>query len=343
MRKSLKVVLIIASSLVGFGILCMCLAVAFGGADMLFRNNVKSDVKIMSATFDEVDIINIKDVSNDVKILKSEDNQVKVTYGVSDKFSYYLKQIDGTLYVEYDDFMHWYDYIIPFGRIIEPDLIVEVPEKTLNELSVKCTSGDIEAKSVNSLVTNLKTTSGDVEVGGNVGDLTATATSGGVKLNADIQADMAVVSTTSGKLELSGNVKGDVIADNTSGGIVLENLKCKNVDAKTSSGKIKGENLTLASIKADTISGGIVLDNAICTGDMTLEATSGSINLEAVDAENYDLHTTSGGIKAEIITPKLYNVKSTSGSERTPELDANAKGVLTAKTTSGNIKIELAD
>lgn len=343
MRKSLKVVLIIASSLVGFGILCMCLAVAFGDADMFFKDNRKIDVKIMSATFDEVDIINIKDVSNDVKILKSEDEQVKVTYGVSDKFSYYLKQLDGTLYVEYDDFRHWYDYIIPFGRIIEPDLIVEIPEKTLNELNIKCTSGDIEAKSVNSLLTNFKTISGDIEVGGNVGDLTATATSGDVKLNADTQADMAVVSTTSGKLELSGNVKDDVIADNTSGGIDLDNLKCKNVDAKTTSGKIKGEDLAIKSLKADTSSGGISMKDTVCTGDMTLEATSGSINLESVDADNYDLHTTSGSIKAEILTAKLYNVKSTSGSERTPELDANAKGILTAKSTSGSIKIELAD
>lgn len=343
MRKSLKIVLIIASSLVGFGILCMCLAVGLGGTDMFFTNNAKNDVKIMSATFDEVDIINVKDVSNDVKIIKSEDNQVKVTYGTSEKFSYYVKEIDGTLYVEYDDFRHWYDYIVIFGKLSEPDLIIEVPEKTLNELNIKCTSGDIEAKSVNSLVTNLKTTSGGVEVGGNVGDLTVNATSGYVKLNADTQAEMAVVSTTSGKLTLSGNVKGDVIADNTSGDIVFEDLKCKNLDAKTSSGKIKGENLTLASVKADTISGGIEFDNTVCTGDMTLEATSGSIKLESVDAANYDLHTTSGGIKAEILTAKLYNVKSTSGSVKTPGFDANAEGVLNAKATSGSIKIKLAD
>lgn len=343
MRKSLKAVLIVASSLVGFGIFCMCLAVAFGGTEMFFKKNEKVDVNIMSSTFDEVDIINVKDVSNDVRILKSQDNQVKVTYGVSDKFSYYVKELDGTLYVEYDDFRHWYDYIIPFVRLAEPDLIIEVPEKTLNELNVKCTSGDIEAKSVNSLVTNLKTTSGEIEVGGNVGDLTATATSGDVKLNAGIIAEMAVISTTSGKLELSGNVKGDVIADNTSGGIVLEDLKCASLDAKTTSGKIKGENLTLTSIKADTISGGISMKNAICTGDMTLEATSGSINLESVNADNYDLHTTSGSIKAEILTPKLYNVKSNSGSVRTPEFDETANGTLSAKTTSGSIKIELAD
>lgn len=343
MRKSLKVVLIIASSLVGIGILCMCLAVAFGGTELFVKNYDKIDVKVMSATFDNVDIINVKDAANDVKILQSQNDQVKVTYGVSDEFSYYVKQIDDTLYVEYDDFRHWYDYLFMFGKFNEPDLIIEVPEKTFSELNVKCTSGDIEAKSVNSLVTNLNSTSGDIEVGGDVGDLTATATSGDVKVNAGTNAEMAVISTTSGKLELSGNVKGDVIADNTSGGIVCDDLKCENLDAKTTSGKIKGENLTLKSLRADSISGGINMKNAICTDDMTLEATSGSINLDSVDAANYDLHTTSGSIHADILTAKIYNVKSTSGSVRVPDSAIGSNGTFNAKTTSGSIKVQVED
>ena len=343
MRKSLKVVLIIASSLVGIGILCMCLAVAFGGTELFAKNYDKIDVKVMSATFDNVDIINVKDAANDVKILQSQNDQVKVTYGVSDEFSYYVKQIDDTLYVEYDDFRHWYDYLFMFGKFNEPDLIIEVPEKTFSELIVKCTSGDIEAKSVNSLVTNLNSTSGDIEVGGNAGDLTATATSGDVKVNAGTNAEMAVISTTSGKLELSGNVKGDVIADNTSGGIVCDDLKCENLDAKTTSGKIKGENLTLKSLRADSISGGINMKNAICTDDMTLEATSGSINLDSVDAANYDLHTTSGSIHADILNAKVYNVKSTSGSVRVPDSATGSNGTFNAKTTSGSIKVQVED
>ena len=343
MSKAIKIVVIIASSLVGIGILFMGLAFAFGGTDMLVKNNPDINVKMVSATFDEVDIVNVKDVSNDVKITKSEKNQVKVTYAVSDKFSYYVKQIDNTLQVEYDDFRHWYDFITIFGSFREPDLTIELPEKTLKELNVKTSSGSIEANSVNAEVTTLKTTSGRVEVGGNVGDLTANATSGSVKVNADTQAEMAVVGTTSGKVQVSGNIKGDVIADNTSGGIILENLKCKNVYAKASSGRIDADNLAVKSIKAEVSSGRVTFDNVICTGDMDVKTTSGSINLDGVDAENYDLNTTSGGIKAEILTAKLYNVKSNSGSVRTPEFDSNANGVLNAKATSGSVTIELAD
>lgn len=342
MKKSIKFMLIIASSLVGIGIICLCLSLALGGMDMFFKPKEQGEVKYVSATFDEVDVIEIKDISNDVKILKSQNNQVKVTYATSERFSYYVKEVDGTLYVEYDDFRHWYDYIFNFGYF-DYELIVEVPDKTLDELNVKCTSGDIEAKSVNSLVTTLKTNSGSIEVGGSVGDLTVAATSGDIKLNSDVYAECAVVSATSGKLELGGDIKGDVIADSTSGSIIINELKCSNADIKNTSGKIKGEGLELKNLKADNVSGGIRFTDTICTGDMSLEATSGSINLEAVDAENYDLHTTSGSIHAEILTPKFYNVKTTSGIQRVPDMDTNAEGIISAKTTSGNIKIKLAE
>lgn len=343
MRKSIKIALIVASSLVGFGILCLCLSFALGGVDLMFKPSPKSDFKAMSATFDEVDIIDIDERSNNVRILKSDDNQVKVSYTVCEDYSYYIRQVDNKLYIEFNDNTKWYNRLFYFGFYWDTDLVVEVPENTLEELNVKSTSGSIEAKEVDSLVTTLKSTSGSIKVGGSVGDLTANATSGSVMVCEGTEAELMYVGSTSGKLSVNGTVKGDVIADNTSGGIVLTNLKCENVNAKTTSGRIKGENLELTSVKADSVSGGVDFENVICTEDMTLEATSGSLNLEAVDAKNYDLQSTSGSIKAEILTPKLYNTKSNSGIEKTPDLDPSAEGVLNAKTTSGNIKIKLAD
>lgn len=346
MRNSVKVILIVASSLVGFGILCLCLSFALGGADSMFKSDSNPNIKTLTATFDEVESINVKDTSNTVRIIKSENDYVKVKYTESDDYNYYIKNDNGKLTVEYNVLSKWYENIFLFNinwSYVDTDVVIEVPDTTLQELNVKSTSGSIEAKEVNAVVTNLKSTSGSVEVGGKVGDLTASATSGSVKVSKDTEADFMCVSTTSGRLSFGGNVKGDVVADNTSGGIEIENLKCDNLDVENTSGRITGENLSVASIKAGNNSGGIKLDNAVCTGDMNLETTSGSITLDSVDAKNYDLRSTSGGIKAEILSPKLYNTKSNSGSERTPDLDPNADGILNAKTTSGSIKIELAD
>lgn len=342
MRNYIKVMLIVASSLVGIGIICVCSAFFIGGVSVFTRPVEKAEIKTLTATFDEVDVINIKDVSNNVRILKSDDQKVKVTYGISEKFSYYVKELDGTLYVEFDDLRNWRDYIF-FGGFQDVDLVIELPEKTLSELNIKCTSGDIEAKSVDSLVTNIKTASGHIILGGNIGDSTVNTTSGYVEILKDTEAYMMALSTTSGKITISGTVKGDVIADNTSGSIIINDLDCKNLDLKSSSGRISGDNLKLLSLNAKKTSGTTEFSHTVCTEDMAIDAVSGSIKLKSVDAKNYDLHTTSGSIKAEILEPKNYNTKSTSGTVKTPEIDKSAEGVLYAKTTSGSIKIELAD
>ncbi len=339
MRKSIKVTLFIASGLVGIGLLLMCLSVALGGLDMFFNSN-KVDVKRVTATFENVDTINVKDVSCDVKIIKSQDDKVKVTYGESEKFTYFVEQIDNTLFVELDDYRHWYDYIFAFANY-DFDLVVEVPEKTLNELNVKCTSGDIEALSIKSLVTTLQTTSGDVEVGGNVGVLYASATSGDVKVNSDTKAESIDVNANSGKINLSADVENDVKVKNTSGRVTVNNLNCGNISLDLTSGRIEGKNINATSIKADTISGRISLTDAVCTGDMTIETTSGGIDLERVDAQNYDLQTTSGSIRAEILTPKFYNVKSKNGAY--PANNGTEQGMFNAKTTSGSIDVDVVE
>lgn len=307
MNKAIKILLIVASSLVGIGIICLCLSMAFGGVDTMFKSGFDSNIKTLTATFDEVEAIDVKDTSNSVRIVKSEKDYVTVKYTESDDYNYFIKNDDGKLTVEYNEIGKWYEKIVNFSvNFQNTDVVVEVPDGTaLKELNVKSSSGSIEAKDVDSLVTTLKSTSGRVEVGGKVGDLTASATSGSVTVRENTEAEFMCLSTTSGS--------------------------------------IRGEKLRVASIKAENKSGGIKLDNAICTGDMNLETTSGSINLSDADAKNYDLNSISGSIKAEILSPKLYNTKSTSGGEKTPELDPNADGILNAKSTSGSIKIELAD
>lgn len=342
MRKSIRVILFAALGLVVTGMLFTGLAVATGGTEMLFNFKENSVSDYVSATFDEVDFVDIDNVSGNVEIVKSVTDQVKVTYAQSEDFEYKVICENKMLSVKFEDFRKWYNNIFFFGYG-DTGLVVELPEKTLKELNIKTTSGNIDAKDLNAAATNLKTTSGYIEVGGNVGTLNAHATSGRVEVLGSAKAEEMNIGCTSGRVSVSGDVKGDVIAQNTSGGMNIENLTCRNLDAKCSSGKLSGKNIKAESVKGDVVSGGINLEDAICTGDMNLESTSGRIVLKSVDAKNYDLSSTSGGIKAEILSPKIYDTDATSGSEKTPAFDADATGVLKAKTTSGSIKIELAD
>lgn len=323
MRKSVKVILIIASSLVGIGVLFLGLSLAFGGMNLIFMPSGISNYTVLTATFDEVDTLEIKDVSNDVRLVKSDNDEVKVTYGMSENFGYYLKQIDGTLIVEYDDFREWYEFIGIFS-LRQQDLIVEVPEKTIEKLSVKTVSGNIRATEILASETVLESTSGNIEAGGNVGKFSASAVSGDIKLNSNTVAESVKVSTTSGELSLSGVSAEDAKISSTSGDVELKNANLTSVDVNTMSGEID-------------------FNNVVCSGDMDIDTTSGDIDLEKVDAENYTVNSTSGEIDAKILSDKIYNVSSVSGSIDVPKIQTVANGYFNAETTSGDIEIELVN
>lgn len=321
MRKSVKVILIVASSLVGIGILCLCMSIALGGFNLIFKPSSSLNYSVMTATFDEVEVLEIDDMSNDVRIVTSENDEVKVTYAMSENFGYYLKQIDNTLIIEYDDFREWYEFIGIFS-LRDYDLIVELPEKALDKLTVKTVSGDIEAKEIMSKETALSSTSGSVKAGGNVGGLSVSSVSGDIWLNANTVAEKVALSTTSGDINLSGVFATDVAIGTTSG----------DINAKA---------LSLSSAEVDTMSGDVEFENVSCDYDMKIETTSGDMELEFVDADNYYLSSTSGEIDAKILTAKVYNVKSISGSIDVPQTVMLDGGYFNAETTSGDIEIEL--
>lgn len=322
MRKSVKVILIIASSLVGMGVLCLCMSLAFGGINLVYKPSGSLNYKVMTATFDEVEAIDINGVSNDVRIVKSENDEVKVTYAISDNFGYYLKQIDNKLIIEYDDYREWFEFFGVFS-FKDYDLLVEVPEKALENLSVNTISGDIEVKEIDALKTELESTSGDIEANVNAGELSA--------------------STTSGEINLSGELDGELNASSTSGDISLNSVSAKDANISATSGDITLKNSTFESAEADTMSGDVEFDKVTCTGDINIDTTSGEIKLEFVDAENYTVNSTSGEINAEILKGKIYNVRTVSGRIDTPQNVSTSSGYFNAETVSGNIDIEIAD
>ena len=92
MRKSIRVILFAALGLVVTGMLFTGLAVATGGTEMLFNFKENSVADYVSATFDEVDFVDIDNVSVNVEIVKSATDQVKVTYAQSEDFEYKVIQ-----------------------------------------------------------------------------------------------------------------------------------------------------------------------------------------------------------------------------------------------------------
>lgn len=108
----------------------------------------------------------------------------------------------------------------------------------------------------------------------------------------------------------------------------------ENLEMKTVSGDIKIlEELELKNVELATTSGDIDIPSNLKAKNVEIKAVSGDINLGKIETQELTLETTSGDIEIETAENNV-KAKSVSGDI---EIE-NINGKLNAKTTSGNIK-----
>ena len=345
MRTWIKVLLIISAACIGMGILCCCLTVALGGVDLTNINNVTSFSEI-SSTFDEISYISITDEYNDVIVTKGEGDFVKVTYTETDKSAYDIDiSASGNLRITFRNNRKWHEYI-SFGSPKTHKLMVEIPEKEFEYFSATTLSGDIKVSDLLSEEAYLKSTSGAVMLDGNLGELTLKTTSGDISVSSKLKAAKASISSNSGEIQVSGDFSGSVYLHTTSGDIRFGHFFGGDVVAESTSGDIENDlSLSLNSLDINTTSGDVELKNSSCLETCKINTNSGDIWLERFDASDYNLRTISGEIEANILSPKLYNIHTTSGRIHAHENESveGVSGVFDARTTSGNISVEVVE
>ncbi len=159
------------------------------------------------------------------------------------------------------------------------------------------------------------------------GDITVKSSSGSIKI-ADASANKVDLNHSSGSIELINiSIADKLEAVNTSGSIKLENVTAKSVDLSNTSGSVTITNVNAAdSANVKTSSGSIKLDRLKAGGNITLKCTSGSVKGSICGKES-DFSISAG------CTSGSCNLENSSGASRE----------LSAKTTSGSIKIEFVD
>lgn len=339
MKKSVKVILIIAGASIGTGLLLVLLSLIIAQGDICTLISVDTDCKAVVATFDEASIVNISDVSNDVKIIRTDSDDIKVTYYVGESFDYLLEKTDDTLSIKYRSRRNLLNFMDLFN--FGCSLTVELPDNCLEKLSVSCVSGSITAKEAFADETLLKTVSGDIIAAGNLGKLEVESTSGDIFLDGVKLKDNSTVSSTSGSLKLQGELSEYVKLSTVSGEITFENVTANCVEIDSTSGSVSANNAELKVLSVNTMSGDIYLDSVKCSESINFVTVSGEQILKTVNAGDYFLKSTSGDIEAYILSPKLYSTKSTSGSINVPPLYESSTGYMNLETTSGDIYVKI--
>ncbi len=279
MKKSNKLFLIVALSLLVLGILTLLISFGIAGFSFLGYNvGVDYTAKDFAWSVEEqanIGVIFLEESSRDVRIVPSQDGVLRFRafdgYGRTYRTS--LAQ-DGTLKLTFDHTK------VPFRQHFQiafypPDItsVLEVPCDFAGTVQIKTASGDI-AVTGNTAVTsqatwNLETASGDVDI-----------------RQLKTQKNLKILST-SGDIDFDHITANAVRINSTSGDIDVDSLTAtQDCYAESASGEISFDSLNCAFLTCKTASGDVELDRFDFTSASEISTLSGNISLELKRGEN---------------------------------------------------------
>ena len=172
---------------------------------------------------------------------------------------------------------------------------IYIEEIVAEQMKLKATSGDIELKNIEAVLTTT-TTSGDLDINYLKGKISAASTSGYQKFN-HIRASVTT-RATSGDFSFS-DVVGDLSSRTTSGDLQFEDIDGR-ISHVSTSGNITIDKaktiLDLHTTSGDISGGGIEL-----MGDSKFKSTSGNVSMDFennIDEMSFDLRASSGDLRA---------------------------------------------
>ena len=252
-------------------------------------------------------------------------DSAKVVCKESDKWHHEvnLNEESKALSINFHMTKKWYNFV----DLFQPKFAVEVylPSSTYDTLNIKSSTGDINIAS--GFTFNL------LEINGSTGDVDAKV----------VVTNKAHIKQSTGGVSLSDSKAAELELEATTGKLNLSNVEVSG-DAKliTSTGHIKANNLKCNNLSVEASTGDITLSDTIATGKANIKASTGEITLKSFDAAEVSLETSTGDIEAEFLTIKNVTVDTSTGKKNIDkELDRDAGGNCTVKTSTGDIKLTL--
>lgn len=284
MKKSIKILLIVAGAMLAVGLLISGIAlmrVQFDFAKLSTAPQLERKEQVWQA--DEVEQISLFLSSETVRVGLSDDDAIHISYYDSSK-EYTLSNVEGAVVLEqanavqtgtscenlfvldWDSLQHNVELLLPVQ--CDLDLSIDVHSGdvaleavSLENLQIDLTSGSVKANDLAVKSMSLRTTSGDVAV-------------------ADLQcAEQIAAETESGSILFSDVRAGKVAMRCTSGKVVLQNMDANSIVVRATSGSVwasvvgsEGE----YAVRSKTTAGDSNLPEAWGGGDKALEITTSS-------------------------------------------------------------------
>lgn len=272
MKKSTKIWLIVATSLVALGCIIFSVAMTKNYWDFTKLSTVKYETNTYKVTDDFNSISMLTDTA-DILFVQSDDKICKVVcYEMSDMKHTTTVQND-TLTINVTDEREWYDHIgITLGS---PKITVYLPKTEYDSLVIKEDTGDIEVPK------DFKF--GTIDIATSTGDITIA----GVTCEDDI-----VINVSTGKANLTDIKCKSFISDGSTGDISLNNvIAIEKFSIERSTGDVKFDACDATEIWVETD-----------TGDVTGKLLSEKIFITETSTGDVHVPKSTNGGKCEITT-----------------------------------------
>lgn len=279
MRKSTKIWLIIASSLVVIG------CAIFGGVmTMLKWDFTKLSTDKYETNLHEIDEnytnISIEANTTDIVFEYSENAKTLVVCYEESKMKHSVMVSDDTLHIKVEDGRKWYEHIgIHFGT---PKITVYIPQGEYGTLSVKTSTGNIRVGNVSADTLDFSVSTGNVTVSDVIckGDIRIKVSTGKTDIT-NINCQNIISNGSTGKVSLNNVVATETFSiERSTGDIKFDGCDAADIFIKTNTGDVRGNLLTDKVFVAQTNTGSVDVPKTVNGGRCEISTNTGDIKIE---------------------------------------------------------------
>ena len=322
MKKSVKIWLIVAASLVLLGAIVFFYAMTalqwnFSGS---YSNNYETNEHEISDSFSS---ISINTDTADIKFLPLEASNNAACLVVcqeQSKMKHTVKLNGSVLEIALEDTRKWYEHIgIGFES---SEITVYLKAGVYGSLLIESDTGDVE------LPKDFVFES--IEISESTGDVRCSASA----------LEKIKISASTGDVHLEGLSAESVAISTSTGDISAFELKCRGeLSLTVTTGKSQLDSVDCVNLTTDGSTGSISLNDVIVQNRLTLERSTGDVMLDGCDAGEIFIKTDTGDVEGTLLSEKVFLVKTDTGDVKVPSTLTG--GICEITTDTGDVNITI--
>ena len=317
MRRSARLVLLIAALLTAAGLIVAFLGMVAMGFDFRKLDTNEYTVKIPLIEEDFTQIKVALDTA-DLNIVLADDGICRVECYERTDTPHSVKVVNGVLEIRCEDERSWYDCV--GFQFYEPSVTVFLPEAAYERLEIEGDTSDI------SIAKEL--VFGEVEIEVDTGD---------VFIGARVERSLSITATT-GDLTLEGvAVGGDLRLKTSTGEIDARSVVATAIFFETGSGEVEIAHASCATLTGGSDTGDVTLKSVLVLGHLRLVTDTGDVEIDHCDAATILIETDTGDVKGVLLSDMLFAVETDTGEVEIPR--GTVGGLCEIRTETGDVEI----